>query len=165
MGGTIVQVNVGRGGVPKYAVPSARVTPVGIDGDAFAHPQIHGGPRQALLLIAAEVLEELAARGYPVGPGSLGENVTTRGIDPRTMRIGQQYRLGPEVIVELTKVRVPCSTIEVYGSGIEAAIYDRQVKAGDVTSPHWGMSGLYASIIEPGVIRPGDPILLIGAAV
>jgi MOSC domain-containing protein YiiM len=161
MVGTIVQVNIGKGGVPKYSVPLARVNRTGLEGDAFAHPQIHGGPRQAVLLIANEVLETLAAQGYPVAPGSLGENVTMRGIDPSRMRIGQLYRLGPQVIVELTKVRVPCSTIQVYGSGIPTELYDQRVKAGDTTSPRWGKSGLYASVIEPGFIQIGDPIFLI----
>jgi hypothetical protein len=36
--GTIVQVNISRGGVPKLPVPQASVGPLGLDGDAFAHP-------------------------------------------------------------------------------------------------------------------------------
>src|SRR5512132_435754 len=100
MAGTILQVNIGKGGVPKYPVPAARVTPAGLEGDVFAHPHIHGGPRQAVLLIASEIFEELAVLGYRIGPGSLGENVTMQGIDRRQLRAGQRYRLGPEVIVE-----------------------------------------------------------------
>jgi MOSC domain-containing protein YiiM len=161
MVGTILQVNVGKGGVPKYAVPEARVTPTGLEGDAFAHPNIHGGPQQAVLLIASEIFDELAPLGYQLGPGSLGENVTMQGIDRRQLRIGQRYRLGPEVIVELTKFRTPCNTIRVYGSSIRNDIFDAQVKAGDFTSPRWGMSGMYAAVVVPGLIRPADPIVLI----
>jgi MOSC domain-containing protein YiiM len=160
MVGTILQVNIGKGGVPKYPVPEARVTPAGLDGDAVAHPNIHGGPRQAVLLIASEIFDELAPLGYKLGPGSLGENVTMRGIDRRRLRIGQRYRLGPEVIVELTKIRTPCNTIRVYGDNIKNDIFDAQVKAGDFTSPRWGMSGMYASVVVAGMMRPGDPIIL-----
>ncbi|HET8548260.1 MAG TPA: hypothetical protein VFL57_09665, partial [Bryobacteraceae bacterium] len=71
-----------------------------------------------------------------------------------------RYRLGPEVIVELTKLRAPCNTIEVYGPAIKSDIFDAQVKAGDFTSPRWAMSGMYASVVVPGIIRRGDPIIL-----
>ncbi|HET8549355.1 MAG TPA: hypothetical protein VFL57_15185, partial [Bryobacteraceae bacterium] len=81
MVGTILQVSIGKGGVPKYAVDQALVTPAGLEGDAFAHPDIHGGPRKAVVLIASEIFDELAPLGYQLGPGSLGENVTMRGID------------------------------------------------------------------------------------
>jgi MOSC domain-containing protein YiiM len=161
MTGAIVQINVSPGGVPKLPIPVGRVHSLGIEGDGHAHPDIHGGPRQALLFIAEEVLDELNLRGYPVFPGALGENVTTRGIDPRSLRIGQHWRLGPEVIVQMTKVRVPCSTVHVYGDTIGAEIYDKQVKAGDVTSPRWAASGMYASVVVPGTIRPGDIVALL----
>ena len=57
MQGTIVQVNVSPGGVPKRAVARGFITPLGIEGDLHAHPNIHGGPRKAVLLIAAETIE------------------------------------------------------------------------------------------------------------
>jgi MOSC domain-containing protein YiiM len=158
--GTILQVNVSRGGVPKRPVDSAEVTPLGLAGDSHAHPQFHGGPRQALLLITAEGIEELTALGFPLYFGALGENLTTRGLDRRTFRIGQRYRAG-DTLIELTKVRAPCDTLSVYGPGIQAAVYDRDVKAGDPMSPRWGLSGFYASVIRPGRIRTGDPIALL----
>lgn len=161
MTGAIVQISVSPGGVPKLPIPAGRVHALGIEGDGHAHPQIHGGPNQALLFIAEEVLDELKVRGYPVFPGALGENVTTRGLDPRAWRIGQRWRVGPEVIVQMTKVRVPCSTVHIYGDKIGAEIYDQQVKAGDVTSPRWAASGMYASVVVAGAIRPGDILALL----
>jgi len=53
--GSILQINLSRGGAPKHAV----VTPLGIQGDLHAHPAVHGGPLKALLLITSEGLEEL----------------------------------------------------------------------------------------------------------
>ena len=88
-----------------------------------AHPEIHGGLRQAVLLIAAETIDELKARGYPVFYGALGENLTTRGLDRRQLRIGHQLRAGAAVL-EITKVRGPCAALDVYGPAIKQEIYD-----------------------------------------
>jgi Uncharacterized protein conserved in bacteria len=160
MAGRVLQLNVSRGGVPKRPIPEGFVTPLGIEGDAVAHPQFHGGPQKALLLLASEVVDQLAAEGFPVYYGALGENVTTQGVDHRQFRSGQRYRIG-DVIIELTRPRIPCSALNVYGPGIQEAIYDRAVKEGDTTSPHWGMSGFYAAVVQPGMIRVGDPIQLL----
>jgi len=51
--------------------------------------------------------------------------------------------------------------LSVYGYGIQKAIYDAKVKARDASSPRWGLGGFYASVVQPGVIRPGDPIVLL----
>jgi MOSC domain-containing protein YiiM len=157
---SIVQINVSRGGVPKRPIPAGDVTTLGIGGDDHAYPQIHGGPRQALLLITAEGIDELIARGFPLFAGALGENLTTRGLDRRSLRIGQRYRT-PAVIFEVTKIRVPCDQLLVYGNGIQKAIYDAQIQAGDACSERWGLSGFYASVLQPGTIRPGDPLVLL----
>src|SRR5262244_935507 len=104
--GRIVQISVSRGGLPKRSVPEGLITPLGIEGDLCAHPEIHGGPRQAVLLIAAEVVDDLIARGYPLFYGALGENLTVRGIDRQQLRVGQRLRAGG-ALLELTKVRAP----------------------------------------------------------
>jgi len=110
--GRIIQISVSRGGLPKRSVPAGFITPLGIEGDLCAHPEIHGGPRQSVLLIAAEAVDELVERGYPVGYGALGENLTTRGLDRRQLRLGQRLRAGGAPL-ELTKVRAPRATPDV----------------------------------------------------
>jgi MOSC domain-containing protein YiiM len=160
--GIIVQINVSLGGIPKRPIASGMLTPMGLAGDACAHPQIHGGPVQAVLLIAAETIDELKARGYPVFYGALGENLTTRGLDYRQLRIGHQLRAGAAVL-EITKVRGPCGALDVYGPAIKQEIYDSQMTAGDPTSPRWGMSGFYARVIQPGTVHPNDPVLVLTA--
>lgn len=163
MTGSIVQINISHGGLPKLPVAEAQVHALGIEGDRHANPQFHGGPRQALLLVCAEAIDALREQQFPLFYGALGENITTRGLDHRDFRIGQQFRLGSEVWIELTKIRTPCKQLNVYGVGtIQKAIYDLQVKAGDPTSPKWAMGGIYASIVRPGSIRPGDTITLMG---
>ena len=159
MTGQIIQINISRGGLPKRPIPEGVITPLGLEGDQCAHPEIHGGPKQAVLLIAAEVVDELLARGYPVYYGALGENLTTRGLDHRQLRIGQRLRAGGATL-EITKVRGPCSTLDIYGPTIQQEIYDKKVKAGDHTSLRWGMSGFYARVIEPGPVRTNDVILV-----
>lgn len=160
MSACVVQISVSSGGVPKRPVAEGIVTALGLAGDAHAHPDIHGGPRKALLLITWEGLEELKAAGYPLYAGALGENITTRGLDRRSVRIGQRYRIG-EVLIEITKVRAPCDALNPYGVGIQKAVYDAAVKANDPSSPRWGLSGFYAAVLQPGFIRPGDAITLV----
>jgi MOSC domain-containing protein YiiM len=157
--GIIVQIGVSWGGVPKRPVLEGVLTPLGFEGDAHAHPEIHGGPQRAVLLMTAEAIEELAALGYPVFYGAMGENVTTRGIDRRLFRAGQRFRVG-SAILELTGIRVPCSQQDVYGPAIKHEVYDAKVQAGDIASPRWAMSGFYAAVVLPGIVRVGDEIAL-----
>ena len=53
-----------------------------------------------------------------------------------------------------------CATLDVYGTGIQAAMYDARVQKGDPESPLWGVSGFYASVVQPGSVRPGDAIVV-----
>ena len=70
MQGTIVQVSISPGGLPKSPVAEGLITPLGLQGDLHAHPNIHGGPQKAILLVASEVLANLRERGYPLRPGA-----------------------------------------------------------------------------------------------
>jgi len=160
--GSILQINSSAGGLPKREMLAGFIDTLGLRGDGHAHPTIHGGPRKAILLIASEIVEELAARGYPVFYGAMGENLTTRGIDIRTVRIGDRLQVGGAVL-EITQPRGPCTALDVYGPSIKTEIYDRRVKQLDPTSERWGMSGLYASVLKPGEVRPGDAIELLAA--
>ena len=164
MTGSVVQINISPGGVPKRPIAEAEVTLGGIRGDSWAHPDIHGGPNQAVLLITSEGIGQLIAQGYPVFPGALGENLTTIGLDRRQMRIGQRYRVGP-VLLEITKMRTPCTTLDVYGPSIKQAVFDAQVHSGDASSPRWGLAGFYARVLRSGFVRPKDIIELLDQVV
>jgi MOSC domain-containing protein YiiM len=160
MTGRVVQINISRGGLPKRPIAQGMITATGVEGDSWAHPEIHGGPNQAVLLIASEAIEGLRAKGYPVYEGALGENLTTVDLDPALWRAGQRYRVG-EAVIELTKVRTPCNTLNVYGPEIKNEIYDSQVKAKDPSSPRWALSGFYARVVRPGLVFPGNIISLL----
>jgi MOSC domain-containing protein YiiM len=158
--GRVLQVSVSLGGMPKHPVLHAEAGRLGLSGDVQRNTKHHGGPRQALLWITSEGLEELKAAGYPVYPGAMGENITSQGVDRRTVRIGQRWQMG-EVEVEVTKVREPCYQLEPYGESILKAVYDAQVLSGDTASPRWGLSGFYLSVAKPGLIAHGDPVRLL----
>jgi MOSC domain-containing protein YiiM len=152
MRGAIHQINISQGGIPKRSIPEANVTVQGIQGDSWAHPRFHGGPNQALLLLSLEDIESLRQLDYCVYSGALGENLTTHGINMRDVRVADLFRAG-EVLLQITKLRVPCRTLDSVKPGIQKHIYD--------TNPGtalWGRGGFYAKIIKPGVIRPGDGI-------
>jgi len=159
MQGVIVQVAISNGGLPKLPVSGGLIAFLGIEGDRHTRADIHGGPRKAVLLVSAEGIEELKARGYPLFPGALGENLTTRGIDFRRLRVGGRLRAGG-ALLEITQPRGPCDALNVYGPSLRREIYDARVKALDPASPRWGMSGFYAAVPVPGPVGPGDIIVL-----
>jgi MOSC domain-containing protein YiiM len=160
MEGTIVQVNISPGGLPKRPIAEAFITPLGIEGDRHAHPEIHGGPRKAVLIIGAEVVDELIQGGFPVFYGALGENLTTRGVNVHDLRIGDQIRAGGATL-EITQPRGPCTALDIYGETLKYQLYDKQVRALDYKSPRWGRSGFYASVVSAGPVGPGDIMAVI----
>ncbi len=156
----ILQVNTSPGGLPKRPIGGGFLGPLGIEGDLHAHPEIHGGPEKAVLLIAAETVDDLISRGYPLFYGALGENLTTRGIDVRMLRIGDRIRAGG-ALLEITRPRNPCRQLDVYGEDLKTELSDTQVKARDHSSPRWGMSGFYLRVVEPGPVQAGDCIAVV----
>ncbi len=159
-----MQVNLSRGGVPKRPISLGKLGLSGFEGDAFQHPKIHGGLDQALLLITIETIEELRSLGYPVFPGALGENLTTSGLDRRMLRAGQQFHVG-SARIELTKLRIPCRTLDRYNSTaagipIQKYIFEAKRKSGNPSAESWGRSGFYARVTQPGDVAPGDSIVL-----
>jgi MOSC domain-containing protein YiiM len=161
--GVVHQVSISKGGVPKLAVPEAWANPLGLEGDSHSQPQFHGGPLKALLLVSLEDLEALRAKGFPVFPGALGENLTIREIDFRKLRRGQRFVVG-DAAIELTTLRIPCHTLDVYNPSeatpIQKQLYDSRAKAGDPSSPVWAMGGFYASVVQRGLINTGVTIAL-----
>jgi MOSC domain-containing protein YiiM len=167
MKGVIEQVSISRGGVPKLAVPAAAIGPLGLEGDLHRNMKHHGGPRKAVLLASAEIIDELRAEGFDLSAGSLGENLTVRGIDFSQLREGMRFRAGSAVL-ELTQLRQPCATLDVYnspGRRIQNLLYDARAKSGDPGSACWAKGGFYARVAMDGAVRPGDIVELIDIAV
>lgn len=159
--GILTQINRSPGGLPKRAVPGpVFLDTLGIEGDLHRNTVLHGGPDKAVLMLAAELIDGLSARGFPVYYGAFGENLTVSGLDPHLWRSGQRYRIGDDVLIELTALRTPCANLHVYGPPVKAELYDAQCQAGDVTSPRWAHGGFYARVLKPGLLGSGAPVTL-----
>jgi MOSC domain-containing protein YiiM len=152
MQGKISQINISPGGIPKRPIAEAALTARGLTGDGWAHPKYHGGPDQALLLIGAEVIAELNGLGYDLYAGALGENLTTEGLDYDHLTAGQQFRIGQSCLIELTKLREPCRTLDIFNRPGSSQI-QKLLKLK-------GRGGWYARVLTPGSLYPGDRIIL-----
>ena len=105
-------------------------------------------------LIHTELFDELAEAGFVVGPGELGENIATRGIDLLALPRGARLRLGDAALVELTGLRNPCRQIDAnIGLGAMAATMARAADGSLVRK-----AGVMGVILTGGDVRPGDPI-------
>jgi MOSC domain-containing protein YiiM len=161
MTGILKQINRSPGGLPKRAVPGpVMLSEVSVEGDHCRNPVFHGGPKKAVLMASAELIDDLAVRGFPVFYGAIGENLTVSGLDPHMWRAGQRYRVGNEAVIELTTLRTPCRNLDVYGPAIKSELHDAQCKAGNITSPRWAHGGFYARVVRPGSIQAGDTVVL-----
>jgi MOSC domain-containing protein YiiM/GNAT superfamily N-acetyltransferase len=151
MVGRLVQVNVSPGGVPKLPVEVARIGRMGLDADAQNHDHVHGGPHRAVALFACEAIERVRADGHPgVGPGSVGENLTTEGIELSMLPVGTRLAVGPEVVLEISAPANPCDVIR-------DAFTAR--KSGRISILlHPADSRMYARVLVEGTVRPGDTI-------
>ena len=78
--------------------------------------------------------------------GDFAENLTTEGIDLPHLPIGTQLRIG-EALLEVTQIGKECHN--------RCAIYHQ---AGDCVMPK---EGIFAKVLEGGVLQPGDMIELI----
>lgn len=140
----LVQVNVSSGGMPKLPVPSARVTRCGVEGDRQRTLKYHSGPDRAICIYSQELYAWLVEQGINVSPGQIGENFTTRGLDLQKLSTGDRLRVGETCIIEITKVRAPCSQLKKWDADLPELIV--------------GRSGWMAKVIEEGTVRPGDRI-------
>ena len=104
-------------------------------------------------LIHGELHDELAAAGFNVAPGVMGENVTTRGLDLLGLARGTLLRLGAEAVVAVTGLRNPCKQLDGYQAGLMAAVLGRNAHGELVRK-----AGVMGVVLVGGEVRPGDVI-------
>ncbi len=149
----IVQLSASAGGVPKLPVATAHIGTQGLVGDQQRDVDHHGGVERALCLYSLEVIEGLQREGHPVGPGTLGENITIAGLDWATVHAGMRLRLGSDVVVELTRDATPCRTImRQFADWKFSRISHRK---------HPGWSRFYARVEHAGDLRVGDAVMVL----
>ncbi|MFJ9851326.1 MOSC domain-containing protein [Streptomyces sp. NPDC101150] len=124
----------------------------GLAGDAVVNTRHHGGNDQAVYAYAREDLDDWERElGRALANGAFGENLTTSGADLTGARIGERWRIGPRLLLEVTSPRIPCRTF--------------QERLGE---PGWikrftraAAPGAYLRVLEAGEIRSGDALRLV----
>ena len=165
----LLSLNVGRSepnpvkgpvptGIAKQPVESAELRAPGpkrgglgsgVVGDFVGDQRHHGGDRQAVYAYAREELDAWQERlGRDLPAGLFGENLTTVGLDVDAALVGERWRVGDDVLLEVTGPRIPCSTFAA-----------RMGERGWVRRfTEVGNTGAYLAVAAPGTIRVGDPI-------
>lgn len=104
-------------------------------------------------LIHEELQDELRAAGFRIEPGTMGENVTTRGIDLLGLPRGTRLHLGHDAVVEVTGLRNPCAQLDRYQKGLTKAVLGRDARGGLVLR-----AGIMGIVLLGGDVRAGDVI-------
>jgi len=136
----------------------------GVEGDAHCAATVkhrsrwRRDPSQPNLrqvhLLHAELFDDLAAQGFAVTPGLMGENVTTRGLDLLALPTGAILRLGPEAVVQVTGLRSPCHQLDELQPGLMAACLDK--RGGELVRK----AGVMSIVLAGGEVRADDAIVV-----
>jgi MOSC domain-containing protein YiiM len=139
--GRIVAVSVSdRKGVVKHNVDQALLqVDHGLAGDAHAE----GGHRQVSLLSLASI-DKMVAAGAKVKPGDFAENLTVQGLSVMHLPVGTRLKVGAGALLEITQIGKTCHK----GCAIREQV-------GDCVMPR---EGVFARVLQGGVVRPGDQI-------
>ena len=139
------------------------LTALGVEGDAHSGVTVKHRSRVArdatqpnlrqVHLMHSELLDELAAKGFTVAPGQLGENITTRGVNLLALPVGARLHIGPSAIIGLTGLRNPCAQLDHFQEGLMSAVLDRSPDGKLVRK-----AGVMGVVVAGGPVRPGDAI-------
>lgn len=135
----------------------------GVEGDAHAGATVQHLSRKKkdpilpnlrqVHLLHAELFEELADKGFVVGAGDMGENITTSDIDLLSLPLGTLLHLGEEAVVKVTGLRNPCRQIDGFQKGLMAETLEKQADGSLLRK-----TGVMSIVIKGGAVRAGDTI-------
>lgn len=136
---------------------------LGVEGDAHAgetvkhRSRVAQDPTQPNLrqvhLMPRELFDELGEQGFDVGPGQLGENITTAGLDLLGLSVGTLLRIGPAAVVEVTGLRNPCLQIDMFRAGLLSRVAYRDDDGRVIRK-----AGIMGVVVAGGPVRPDDAI-------
>ena len=131
-------------GTPKHPVSVLELrVGLGIVGDAHA-----GNWHRQVSLLAEESVDKLRGLGLELPPGAFAENILTRGLELKTLPVGTVLRAG-SALLAVTQIGKECHS--------DCAI---KQKSGKCVMP---TEGVFALVLKPGLVRPGDPIEVLEA--
>ena len=124
----------------------------GLVGDVIGDQRHHGGSDQAVYAYSRESLDGWErALGRDLPAGWFGENLTTEGLDVDGAVLGERWRIGSTVVLQVSSPRIPCGTFR-----------------GRMGEPGWlrrfadaARPGAYLRVVVSGTIQAGDPITVI----
>jgi len=136
----VLSINISeKTGVIKLPAEKAEFIEGGIKGDAhFGLDEI----RQVSLL-ADESVDKMRAMGLSLGAGAFAENITTQGIELKTLPIGTKLKIG-ETIQEVSKIGKECH----HGCAIKQ-------QTGTCVMP---TEGIFTRVLQGGSVKAGDEI-------
>ncbi|MFI0923041.1 MOSC domain-containing protein [Streptomyces sp. NPDC021012] len=172
---TLLSVNVGRARAVEYTDAASGMTGIdkrpvegpvrieapgapgvgasGVAGDTVCDLRFHGGDDRAAYAFAREDMDLWERElGRELANGSFGENLTTLGLDVNGALIGERWRIGGEVVLEVTGGRIPCRTFAGFVEEKGWVKRFTQSEAGP---------GALLRVIVPGEVRAGDPITVL----
>lgn len=133
-------------------VISIIVSKGGLEGDfnLYRHEKLDDDPDSAVLIMPLETIEELNKEGWPIKPGDIGENITTRGIAYSRFAPGKRVRIG-QAELQISRACNPCSNLLLLP-------YVGEGKGNQFLKIMFGRRGWYARVVSEGRVKKGDAI-------
>jgi len=151
----VAQLHPDRGAVGVTAIDKrpvdgpVRVGRYGLRGDVQADRKDHGGLEKAVYAYDQAEADFWARElGVDVPAGRFGENLRVSGLPVDDAEIGERWRIGESLELEVTGPRTPCAT---FGRWLGQDGWVRRFTAR-------GRPGVYLSVLIPGEIRAGDAV-------
>lgn len=147
---------VGTTAIDKRPVDGpVKVKRLGLYADVQADRQHHGGDDKALYADGQDDADFWAAElSRELPPGWFGENLRLEGIDVSGAAVGERWRIGETVEVEVTMPRTPCATFARWVGGADERGWVRRFAAA-------GRPGAYLRVVRTGSIAAGDPVTVL----
>jgi len=151
---TLGPVKVATGIFKEPVHGPIKLTDLGLEGDFQVDRRVHGGLEKALHHYNADnytiLTDAFAHLSGKFIPGSIGENISTKGMSEEQIHIGDIFQFG-EAILQVSQPRKPCWKVNhKYNNAHICAVL--------VTL---GITGWYYRVLNPGKVQVGDQIRLI----